>query len=357
MTAIQERPTAALTTAAVPDVERVRRARRAPRRRHGMVIALLSATTVTALLVNVLLGDYTFTVPDAAKIVAGVGIDRPTAEFLLMEQKLPRALAALLAGVCFGISGAVFQTVLRNPLASPDIVGISTGASAAAVVALLGLGLRGDAVAVAAAVGAVGTAVGVRWVAGGIGSYRLVLVGVGLSAALYSVIHFLFTRAAIWDAQLALRWLTGSVAAADWAQVRTLVVVLAVLLPLLWWSGRALRVTELGADAAAGLGVTSRRAEALMLVAVLLVAAGVAVAGPMAFLAFLSGPIARALNAGRTSIAGGALVGATLLLATDFVGHYLIGGVNVPAGVLTGAVGAPFLLWLMARGATGRNAR
>lgn len=356
MTALQERPTAALTTA-TPDVDRVRRARRGPRRRHALVLTFLATTTVAALLVNVLLGDYTFTVPDATKIVVGIGIDRPTAEFLLMEQKLPRALAALLAGVCFGISGAVFQTVLRNPLASPDIVGVSTGASAAAVVALLVLGLRGDAVAVAAGLGAVATALGVRWVAGGLGSYRLVLVGVGISAALFSVVHFLFTRAAIWDAQLALRWLTGSVAAADWPEVRTLVIVLAVLLPLLWWSARALRITELGADAATGLGVTPRRAEALMLVAVLLVAAGVAVAGPMAFLAFLSGPIARALNAGRTSIAGGALVGATLLLSTDFVGQYLIGGINVPAGVLTGAVGAPFLLWLMARGATGRTAR
>ncbi|NEN79209.1 iron chelate uptake ABC transporter family permease subunit [Nocardioides zeae] len=318
---------------------------------------VLAVAALVALLVNLLLGSYTFTAPDAVRIIVGSGIDRPTAEFILMEQKLPRALTALLAGLCFGASGAVFQTVLRNPLASPDIVGISTGASAAAVVALLVFGARGDVVALAAEVGAVGIALVVRWVAGGIGSYRLVLVGVGIASAMLSVIHYLFTRAAIWDAQLALRWLTGSVAAAGWDEVRLLVVVLVVLLPLLWWSASSLRITELGPDAASGLGVTARRAELVMLVAVLLVAAGVAVVGPIAFLAFLSGPIARAMNAGRTSVIGGALVGATLLLAADYVGHYLIGDVNMPAGIITGAVGAPFLLWLMARGATGRSPR
>ncbi|MFW6772965.1 FecCD family ABC transporter permease [Nocardioides sp. CPCC 205120] len=358
MTALDARPVGVPAPApVVPDVAAVRRARRGPRRRHALVVAGTGAATLTALVVNLLLGDYTFTFPDAARIIAGVGIDRPTAEFLMMEQKLPRALAALCVGLCFGAGGAVFQTVLRNPLASPDIVGISTGASAAAVFALLALGLRGDVVALAAAVGAVLTALVVRWVAGGIGSYRLVLVGVGLSAALLSVVHYLFTRAAVWDAQLALRWLTGSVAGSGWPEVRVLAIVLVVLLPVLWWSARSLRITELGTDAATGLGVTSRRAELLMLVAVLLVAAGVAGAGPVSFLAFLSGPIARGLNAGRTSIVGAALVGATLLLAADFTGQYLIGTVNVPAGVLTGAVGAPFLLWLMARGASGRSPR
>lgn len=356
MTAVEERPASVLVRTP-PDVDRVRRARRGPRRRHALVIAGLAAVTFAALAVNLLLGDYTYTFPDAVRILAGVGIDRPTAEFILLQQKLPRALVALCVGLCFGAGGAVFQTVLRNPLASPDIVGISVGASAAAVFALLALGLRGNVVAVAAAVGAIGTALLVRWVAGGIGSYRLVLVGVGISAAMFSVVHYLFTRAAVFDAQLALRWLTGSVSGAGWPEVRILLAVLAVLLPVLWWSGRALRITELGEDAATGLGVTSRRAELLMFVAVLLVAAGVAGAGPVSFLAFLAGPIARGLNAGRTSIAGAALVGATLLLGADYVGQYLIGDVNVPAGVLTGAVGAPFLLWLMARGASGRSPR
>lgn len=358
MTALEEKTsTHPDRTVPGPDVERVRRARRVPRRRHGLVLGGLGALVVTLFLVNLLLGSYTFTLPDAVVLALGGDIGNPTAAYILTESKLPRALLAVCVGLCFGAGGAVFQTTLRNPLASPDIIGISTGASAAAVIALLTFDLRGDAVALAAAVGAVATALLVRWVAGGTGGFRLVLVGVGTGAALLAVIHYLFSRAAIWDAQLALRWMSGSLNDADWSRVRTIVIVLVVLLPLLWWSAAALRVTELGTDAASGLGVTPRRSELLMLVAVLLVAAGVAAAGPVAFLAFLSGPIARGLNRGRTSIAGAALVGAAILLGADYVGQYLIGGVKMPAGVITGAVGAPFLLWLMARGASGRSPR
>ncbi|MDT9593353.1 iron chelate uptake ABC transporter family permease subunit [Nocardioides zeae] len=357
MTSVSERPSEVLTHIVTADVERVRRARRGPRRRHAIVLAVLGALATTLFAVHLLLGGYTFTAPDAFRIVFGDGIGRPTAEFILMESKLPRALTALGVGVCFGIGGAVFQTTLRNPLASPDIIGVSAGASTAAVVALLSFGLRGDAVAAAAGVGAVATALLVRWVSGGLGGYRLVLVGVGTAAALLSVMHYLFTRAAVWDVQLALRWITGSLSDADWQKVQVLAVALVVLLPLVWWSGRDLRVNELGADTATGLGVPSRRPEILMLVAVLLIGAGVAGAGPVSFLAFLSGPIARGLNRGRTSIAGAALVGGSILLAADFVGANLIGDVKMPAGIITGAVGAPFLLWLMARGASGRSPR
>jgi iron complex transport system permease protein len=357
VTVLSERPSEVLTHVVAADVERVRRARRVPRRRHALVLGGLGALTFTLFCVHLLLGGYTFTFPDAVRIIVGDGIGRPTAEFIMMESKLPRALTAVGVGACFGIGGAVFQTTLRNPLASPDIIGISTGASTAAVLALLTFGLRGDAVALASAAGAVTTALLVRWVAGGLGGYRLVLVGVGVAAALLSVTQYLFTRAAVWDVQLALRWITGSLSDADWQKVQVLALALVVLLPLVWFSSRDLRVNELGEDAAVGLGVPRRRPDLLMLVAVLLVAAGVAGAGPVAFLAFLSAPIARGLNKGRTSIAGAALVGACILLAADHVGANYIGDVKMPAGIITGAVGAPFLLWLMARGATGRSPR
>ena len=126
----------------------------------------------------------------------------------------------MLVGVAFGVGGAIFQTTLRNPLASPDIIGISLGASAAAVVAIVLLDLEGAAVSVAAVVGAVGVAAVVRLVAGHGTGYRLVLVGVGVAAALQAVIQYLFTRADEYDAQLVLRWLTGSVSGADWPTIR-----------------------------------------------------------------------------------------------------------------------------------------
>jgi iron complex transport system permease protein len=326
--------------------------RRTTRRRQGVNLAL-AALVVTAFLVRVLAGDYTVTFPDFLRILFGEQIQGAT--FIVMETKLPRAVLAVLAGGAFGLSGAIFQTTLRNPLASPDIIGVNMGASAAAVFAIVSLGLRGTPVAVAAMVGAVAVSVVVRLVAGSHGGYRIVLVGVGLAALLQSAVQYLFTRANLYDAQTALVWLTGNLNAADWPTIRQTSVALMVLLPLTWWVAESLRMTELGDDTAAGLGVSGRRTDVLLLLAVLVAAVAVAATGPIVFAGFLAGPISRALNRGRTTLVGAFLTGAAIVTAADYVGAYAIAGVNLPVGVVTGAVGAPFLLWLLASGRTGRR--
>jgi iron complex transport system permease protein len=340
-----------VTAASALEVARL--ARRRPVRRARLVVGGLSLVLLGVFAARVLLGDFTFTVPDFVRIL--LGADIPGASFILMESKLPRAVLGVLVGVAFGVGGAIFQTTLRNPLASPDIIGVSLGASAAAVFAIVGLDQRGVAVSVAAVLGAVGVAVVVRVVGGPGGGHRLVLVGVGVAAALVSVIQYLFTRADVWDAQLVLRWLTGSVSGADWETIRVLALCLVLLLPATVWLARSLRVTELGDDVAAGLGVTARSTDALLLLAVVLIAVAVAAAGPVAFVSFLAGPVARALNGGRTTLTGAGLVGATVVVAADYVADYLLADVNFPVGVVTGALGAPFLLWLLARGRTGRR--
>ena len=137
--------------------------------------------------------------------------------------------------------------------------------------------------------------------------------------------------------------------------IRLLAGLLLVLLPVMVWLARSQRIIELGDDAAAGLGVTARRTDALLLLAVVLTAVAVAASGPIAFVAFLAGPIARALNGGRTTLLGAGLVGAIVVVAGDYVGDYLLADINFPVGVVTGAFGAPFLLWLLARGHTGRR--
>lgn len=334
-------------------VEAVRLARRRPVRRARLVAGGLGVVLVGAFAARVLLGDFTVTVADFVRIL--LGADIPGASFIVMESKLPRAVLGGLVGLAFGVGGAIFQSTLRNPLASPDLVGVSLGASAAAVFAIVGLDQRGAAVSVAAVLGAVGISAVVRLVAGPGGGHRLVLVGVGVAAALVSVVQYLFTRADVWDAQLVMRWLTGSVSDADWGTIRLLVLVLLVLLPATAWLARSLRVTELGDDVAAGLGVPPRRADALLLLGVVLTAVAVAAAGPVAFVAFLAGPVARALDGGRTTLLGAGLVGATVVVAADFAGDYLLAATNLPVGVVTGALGAPFLLWLLARGRTTRS--
>jgi iron complex transport system permease protein len=331
----------------------VRRARAAPVRRTRIVIASLAVVLVLAFAARTMLGDFTITLIDFFRIIGGTEI--PGATYILMESKLPRAVLGVLAGLAFGVSGAIFQTTLRNPLASPDIIGISVGASAAAVFAIVTLGLRGFPVSVAAVLGAVLVSVLVRQQAGTVAGNRLVLVGVGLSAAMYSLIQYLFTRADEWDTQLVLHWLTGSLGRVDWETIRILSLLLLLLAPFVFWLSRSSRAAELGEDAAAGLGVPPRRSDALLLVGVLLVALGVAAAGPIAFVAFLAGPIARALNGGRTTLLGSGLVGAVIVVAADYVAAYLVPDVNFPVGVVTGAFGAPFLLWLLATDRTSRR--
>lgn len=330
-------------------IRALRRARRAPRRRYAATVAGLLVALAATLTVRLLGGDYPITAPDVVRILGGEQI--PGATFILLESKLPRAVLGVLVGVAFGLAGAVFQTVLRNPLASPDVVGVSAGASAAGVVALVVLGLSGPSLTGAAVLGAVGTALAVRFAAGGgaegAGGVRLVLVGVTVAAAMGAVVQHLFTRADVYDAQLALRWLTGSLNGVSWSQIRDLAICLVALLPLLVVSHRSHRALELGPDTARALGVGTRTDDRLLLVAVLLTAVGVGVSGPISFVAFFAGPIARALNGGRTTLVGAALVGAVTVVGADHLAAYAVPGVNLPVGVVTGAFGAPFLLWLV----------
>ena len=357
MTTVLNRPGLEVAPAPAVDVpdprSAVRRARRGPARRTRLVVTGLAVALVLAFAARTLLGDFTITLSDFFRILAGAEI--PGASFILMESKLPRAVLGVLVGLAFGVGGAIFQGTLRNALASPDIIGVSVGASAAAVFAIVELDQRGLVVSLAAVAGAVLVALLVRFQAGSVVGNRLVLIGVGLGAALYSVIQYLFTRADEWDAQLVLHWLAGSLNQADWTTIRLYGGLLLLLSPALLLLARSGRAAELGEDVAAGLGVTPRRSDALLLVAVLLVALGVAAAGPVAFVAFLAGPIARALNGGRTTLVGAGLAGAVIVVAADYVAAYLVPDVNYPVGVVTGAFGAPFLLWLMATGRTARR--
>lgn len=342
-----------LTTAPDPTSETaqlVRRVRRDRSRRGLRRTWALGLLVVAAFVVRVTLGDYTITVPDTLRIIGGTDI--PGASFILMESKLPRAIAAVLAGASLAVAGAVMQDLMRNPLASPDILGISGGASTAAVFSLIVLGLTGPAVTLAAFLGALAVAaflVGMSSGGAKGGTHALIIVGVGCSALLVALTHWVLLRADVYRLSEAMVWLTGSVASASWTEIGRLAVLAAVALPAMLLLHRQLRVMMLGDDLAAGLGVTVDRHRALaMLGVVLLVAATCAVCGPIAFVALLAGPIGRRLHQGRTRLVDIALIGALMVVVADHIGAYLVpGGANLPVGVVTGLAGAPFLLWLI----------
>ncbi len=242
--------------------------------------------------------------------------------------------------------------MMRNPLASPDIIGITSGASAAAVIAILMLDLSGFAISAFAFGGALLTALAIYLLAWkqGVAGYRLVLVGIGIAAMLGAVIDYLMTRAQIWDAQVALLWLTGSLNGASAAEMRPLLLLMLIVVPLALWAGGALGGLQLGDDAATSVGVRVERSRLLLiLIGVALASIATAAAGPVGFVAFVSGPIARRLTHGTgIALVPAALVGAAVVIAGDFVGQHLL-PVQLPVGILTAAVGAPFLLYLLVR--------
>ncbi|MCB4208511.1 FecCD family ABC transporter permease [Arthrobacter sp. UM1] len=321
---------------------------------RGRVLAVLAAAVGLLFFGSILLGDYTVTIPDFFRILGGEEI--PGATFIVMESKLPQAVAGALAGFAFGLSGSLFQRLLRNPLASPDIIGVNYGASAAAVTSIVAFGLSGAGVGAAAVLGALGTAavlyaVSMRGRSTVHASGRLILTGIGMAAMMSALVNWLLARGNIYKAQEAMVWLNGSLNAATWDRIGALALALAVLVPAVALIVLRLRMLELGDDLAQGLGVSVTAARlAVVVAAVLLSAMATSVTGPLAFVAFLAGPLSRLLTGRRLSLAAAALTGAALVLAAQFVSVVLLPQLSLPVGIITGAVGAPVLIAVLVGG-------
>lgn len=324
------------------------------RSRHGRrrrVLVLGLAVVLAALAVaGISLGAYAIAPQQLLMTMLGQGDGGD--EFVLFRLRLPRVVQGLLVGAALGVAGGLFQTLLRNPLASPDIIGISGGASVAAAFGILIVGVSGASVSLLAFGGAVVVAFAIYVLAyrGGVTGYRFVLIGVGFAFMAQAVLGYLISRGDVREVSQALVWMVGGLGGAAWGDILVLAISLAVLLPLVALLAPALRMLQLGDDTAGGLGVRAGRFRpVLILVAVAITAVATAFAGPVAFVAFVSAPIARRMLAdGGLALVPSALVGATLVVASDLVGQHLIPGLQVPAGIITGVIGAPYLLWLLA---------
>ncbi|MER5886169.1 iron chelate uptake ABC transporter family permease subunit [Streptomyces sp. NPDC001941] len=325
--------------------------RRTRRTRIVLVPLVLAVAVIAVFCVSLSVGDLDVPLRDV--VTALTGAADPGTHFIVVELRLPRALLALLVGTAFGLAGALFQALLRNPLASPDVIGITQGASAAAVLGSLGFALSGVPLSAAALAGALLTAAGIHALArrGHVSGARFVLVGIGIGAALSSITSYLLTRSQVAEAQNALVWLTGSLNGSGLAQVWPLLGCLLVLLPLTALASRDLEPLRLGEDTAAGLGAAVGRGRALLLAcAVALAGVATAAAGPVAFVAFVSAPIARRLAPrSGAALVPSALTGALLVLCADFAAQHLMWSGQMPVGVVTSLIGAPYLLWLLAR--------
>lgn len=313
----------------------------------AVLAALLAAVAVVALST----GDYTIAPLEVVQVLLGQG--ERAAEFIVVSLRLPRILTAMLVGAALGVSGGVFQRLSGNPLGSPDVIGLTQGAAAGAVLQILYV--RGGmlATSVWAVAGGVGAALAVYLLAyrGGVHGARLVLVGIGLGAVLRAAISYLLTRAQVEDAQAAAVWLVGSLNNRGWEHAAAAGVVVALLLPATLALGRRLSLLELGDDTARALGLAVEQTKRwLLLGGVALAAVATAAAGPIAFVALAAPQLARRVSgAAGAGLGGAGLMGALLLLASDLVAQRLLAPTQLPVGVVTAAAGGIYLAWLLTR--------
>jgi len=310
----------------------------------GLLVLALAAAVVL-----IGSGDFPVAPGDVVDTLLGGGTE--VQRIAVMDLRLPRVLVAVFVGAALGIGGAVFQAVSRNPLGSPDVIGFGQGSTVGALVVIVLFQGSAAAAAGGAVVGGLltGTAIYLLAWKRGVHGYRLVLVGIGAAAMLTAVIHYLITKAQLVDATRATVWMTGSLDGRDMAQFWPLFIVCCVLLPVVLGHGRALRMLEMGDDAAYALGVRVERTRiVLMASAVLLVAVATAAAGPIVFVSLSAPQLARRLTRSPgPNLAASALMGTALLLVADWVATNAFGERQLPVGVVTGVLGGCYLLWLL----------
>lgn len=334
----------------------------------------LAVATVLVALLSLSIGASDLSLRDVVEVLLGGG--DPGARLVVAELRLPRVATGVFVGIAFAVSGAVLQTLARNPLASPDVLGVNSGASAAAVAVLVLAGSAGGVSGLAAEVGVPLAAVlggltatalvallslraGTQRV--GVDAGQVVLVGVGIAAAANSLVSWLLVIGDVTDAGRAAAWLAGSLNSRTWTDAVPALLVVVALVPVVLSHGRELSVLALGDDVAASLGSRITRVRVTLLVAATLLAAvATAAAGPIAFVALVTPQVAQRLaRAERPPLVTTALLGGVFVLAADLVARVGldvvgVGPYELPVGVITAAVGAPYLIHLIGRQMKGR---
>lgn len=326
-------------------------------RRTFVVGLILVAVLIGLLMFALMVGKANVSALDSLRAAFGISVGSP-GDFIVGQVRAPRALTAILVGAMLGVAGAILQSLTRNPLASPDFIGISAGAGTGAVLTMwLTSATSLWAIAAGAAVGALVASLAMLLLSWhrGIVPLRLILTGIGIGFVAQATTQYLLTRMDVHEAGSALAWLVGSTTGRTWTHVTVSAVVLAVVMPVVLWHGRALRTMEMGEDTARALGIPVSRARAILAVcSVLLAAAATAVTGPIGFIALVAPALViRISGSPGVAIIPSAMMGAVLLLGADQVAQSMPATLQFPVGIFTAAVGAPYLLWLVWRSSRG----
>ncbi len=298
-------------------------------------------------IVSLCLGEFPISLNGLIDLFMGQGNE--LSEFIIFDVRAPRILAGTIAGFCLGLSGAILQTLTRNPLASPDIIGISGGASLGAVTSIVVFGGNGLEVALGALIGVflvTGILIFMSW-ENRFDVNRFVLFGVGVGLASSACIEFLLTRSDIMRSEEAYLWLMGSLNAVDELKIN---LGFALVIPFMLsakWLSEGLDTLSLGEDVALSLGIKLVPLQvSAVAVALLAVTCAVFIAGPVAFIALASGPIARSLIGKAPALLSSALMGSLILVSADLLARLVFSPTEISVGILTSVFGGLFIIWL-----------
>ncbi len=319
--------------------------------RMPRVLLATAAVGVVLAVAGLLVGSYGLTPAEALGALVGRSEDRLAAYFV-REVRAPRVAGALVVGAALGVAGSLLQNVTVNPLGSPDILGFTTGAASGALVQIIVVGSSSTQVALGALVGGLATALLVHLLTRptGLTSQRLVLVGLGVGVTLAALNSLLIVRASLVAAQTAAQWLAGSLNAVLWPRVGLTATAVGVLLILAALLARPVAMLPLGDDycRAAGIPVPLVR-QGAVLVSVALVSVATAATGPIAFVALAAPQISRRLmRQPMPGVVGSAVTGGVLVLVSDLIAQRLFAPTQLAVGVVTGAAGGVYLVWLLA---------
>ncbi|WP_117161020.1 iron chelate uptake ABC transporter family permease subunit [Paraliobacillus sp. X-1268] len=324
--------------------------RRQRRRRWILVTGFLVLLSMILCCAMLILGNTIYPIDVVVRTL--LGEQTQGASFAINTIRLPRMLAGLFAGFAFGVAGNTFQTMLRNPLASPDVIGITSGSSAAAVFCIIILQTSGAIVSIATVLAGLATVLVIYILSRGksFSVGRIILIGIGVQAMLNAVVSYLMLVGAEQDLPAAIRWLSGSLNGSQMHELPPLIITVLIFAPIIIVLRKNLSMLELGEQSATSLGVhTDKTRIALIVSSVCMIALATATTGPIAFVAFLSGPIAKRLvGVGFSNVIPAGLVGVNLVLLADLIGQFAF-EVRYPVGIVTGILGAPYLLYLLIR--------
>lgn len=324
--------------------EQIHHQRRAVGRKAAIATIALVLVIAALVAASLMCGETFYPISDVLAVIQGKTV--PGASYTVGELRLPRTTLALLVGLALGAAGVSFQTMLRNQLASPDIVGISATASAVGVVGITMFHLGNWVVSILSLV--LTLLVAALMYAMSQGGTKLILIGIGMGAFMQSIVVYTLSKANESDLQGAARWMAGSLNQASWKLVVPVATFMVILLPLIIFLAHRLSVLRLGDELAAGLGLNVNLTRmTVMMLAVFLIAIATAAVGPIAFVAFMAGPIAIRIPH-RNVVLASALIGAVLVLAADLAAQLVL-PYRYPVGVVTGVLGAPFLIYLLIR--------